>query len=155
MSLTTEDMVYRHAATKHQKRKQEEEPRQLRHKDESTLMAAAVVLSSDDSSGDDTPSEASTSYELHRQSSSTVPKCPLMSESSQPLPKHCIIDDPHFNAALDRTKTSTRQAMMIVSPALAVAVVDVSQLSLSRTSLMEARKASREALAANYEVEAT
>ena len=37
---------------------------------------------------------------------------------------------------------------MIVTPALAVAGVDVSKLSLSRTSLMEARKSSRETLAA-------
>jgi len=77
---------------------------------------------------------------------STTPKRTL-SESSQPLPKRCIIDDPFFNAALDRTKTSTRQAMMIVTPALAVAGVDVSKLSLSHTSLMEARKASRKTLA--------
>jgi len=44
MSMTTEDVVYRHAAAKYQKHKQEEEPRQLRHKEESTLTAAAVVL---------------------------------------------------------------------------------------------------------------
>ena len=87
------------------------------------------------------------SYEPHCQSNSTTPKRPL-SESSQPLPTRCIIDDPLFNAALDRTKTSTRQAMMIVTPALAVAGVDVSKLSLSWTSLMEAHKASRETLAA-------
>jgi len=159
MSMTTEDMVFRHAAAKYQKRKQEEERRRLRHKEESTLMAAAVVLSSDDSSDDNSASEASTSYEPDRQSNSTVSKRPL-SESTQPLPKRpkrCIIDDLLFNAALDRTKTmmiidnddnDERQAMMIVSPALAVAGVDVSQLSLPRTSLMEARKASRETLAA-------
>ena len=140
-------MVFRHAAAKYQKRKQEEERRKLQHKEESTLTAAAVVLSSDESSGDDSPGEASASCEPYRQSNSTALKRPL-SESSQPLPKRCIIDDPLFNAALDRTKTSTRQAMMIVTPALAVAGVDVSKLSLSRTSLMEARKSSRETLAA-------
>ena len=37
---------------------------------------------------------------------------------------------------------------MIVTPALALARVDVSKLSLSRTSLMEAHNASRETLAA-------
>ena len=85
MSMTTEDMVFRHAAAKYQKRKQEEERRRLRHKEESTLMAAAVVLSSDDSSDDNSASEASTSYEPDRQSNSTVSKRPL-SESTQPLP---------------------------------------------------------------------
>jgi len=38
--------------------------------------------------------------------------------------------------------------MMIVTPALAAAGIDMSQLSLSRTSLMEARNASRKTLAA-------
>ena len=53
------------------------------------------------------------------------------------------------SSALDRTRTTTRQAMMIVTPALAAAGVDVSQLSLSRSSMMEARNVARESLAAN------
>ena len=67
---------------------------------------------------------------------------------SESLPKRCILDDPLFNAALDRTKTTTRQAMMIVTPALAAAGIDVNRLSLSRSSLMDARTSSREKLAA-------
>jgi len=64
------------------------------------------------------------------------------------LSKRCIIDDPQFNAALDRTQTTTRQAMMIVTPALLASGVDVNQLSLSRSSLQRSRNSSREILAA-------
>ena len=146
MSMTTEDMVYKQAAASYQKRKQESERRYLRHKEESTSTAAPVdVVLADDSSEDDSPSESS--YEPPRPLNIT-PKRRLLSDPNQPLPKRCILDDPLFNAALDRTRTSTRQAMMIVAPALAVAGVDVSRLTLSRTSLTEARKASRETLAA-------
>jgi len=86
-------------------------------------------------------------YLFFSRSDITTPKRPS-SQSTEPLPKRCILDNPLFNAALDRTQTTTRQALLIVTPALAAAGVDVGQLSLSRTSLMEARNASRETLAA-------
>jgi len=149
MAMTREDKSYRQAAAKYHTRKQEENHRHQQHKAESTSKAAAAILSSDNSSGKDFPNEPSASYEPRCQPNITTPKRQLLdSEPSQPLPKRCILDDPLFNAALDRSRTLTRQAMMIVTPALAAAGIDMSQLSLSRTSLMEARNASRKTLAA-------
>ena len=48
----------------------------------------------------------------------------------EPLQKRCIIENPAFNSALDRTKTSTRKGIIIVVPALVAAGVDVNQLTL-------------------------
>lgn len=66
----------------------------------------------------------------------------------KPLARRCIIDNPLFNAALDRTQTTTRKAMLIVAPALAAVGFDVKQLSLSQSSLKTARNSSREIFAA-------
>lgn len=63
--------------------------------------------------------------------------------SSQTLCRHCLTDDPLFNAALDRTQTTIQNTMMIVAPALAALGVDMKQLSLSRTSLMCALSTTR------------
>ena len=167
MAMTSEDMDFKRAAGKYQKCKQEEESRHLRHKAESTSkLAAAIVFSSDESSDESSAIDyprlrgpSTSAYLYHRDGNHhpnmTTRKRPFPAEPSRseptesvPLPKRCILHDPLFNAALDRTKTSTRQAMLIVTPALAAAGVDVGQITLSRTSLMEGRKASREALAA-------
>ena len=50
---------------------------------------------------------------------------------SEPQPKRCITDNPLFNAALDRTRISTRQAMTTVTLVLAAARIDVIQLSVT------------------------
>ena len=155
MSMTTEDLNYRRSAAKYLKRKQQEEQRRQRQSQEaestdSTQSLIATDLSSDDSSlsSDENPSLFEQEIVPSSSSYITTPKR-RPSESCEPLPKRCIVDDPLFNAALDRTKTTTRQAMMIVTPALAAAGVDVTQISLSRSSLMEARNSARESLAAN------
>ena len=67
--------------------------------------------------------------------------------SYNPLQKRCIIENPAFNSELDRTQTSTRKGIIIVMPALAAAGVDVNQLTLSRSSMIDARNKSRELLA--------
>ena len=64
------------------------------------------------------------------------------------MPRHSIIDDPLFNAALAKTQTSTHRAVMIVVPAPTAAGVNVDKLSRSHTSLMHSRNNSREILAA-------
>ena len=51
-----------------------------------------------------------------------------------------------FNASLDRTNTSSRQAMHIVAPALVAAGVDLQSITLSTISLHEARKDAGEAI---------
>src|ERR1700743_1324315 len=49
MSMTSEDMNYRHAVAKSQKRKQEQERRYQRHASVSAASASTVILTSDDS----------------------------------------------------------------------------------------------------------
>ena len=162
MGMTSEDMYFKRAAGKYQKRKrkQEEESRHLRHKAESTSTSVAAVVFSSDESSDESSAidfprlrEPSTSAYLYDRDGDhhpnmTTRKRPFPAEPSRseptesmPLPKRCILHDPLFNAVLDRTKTSIRQAMLIVMPALAAAGVDVGQITLSRTSVMEGRKA--------------
>ena len=74
---------------------------------------------------------------------------PPQGSSNKPLPKRCVIEDPAFNSALDRTQTSTRKAIMIVMPNLAAAGVDTNQLTLSLSTMMDARNESRELMTAS------
>ena len=135
MAMTTEDMNYRHAVAKYRKRKEEEHVRQERYEAQSReAVATTVVLTSDDSDEDSTLNQLQPSSSAHPTPQSarglqpiTTPKRQLC-QSTTPLAKRCVIDNPVFNAALDRTQTTTHQAMMIVTPALAAAKVDVSQL---------------------------
>jgi len=110
-------------------------------------MAAAIGVagfsseeSSDENLLDDQPSTSSS----QPQANSAAVQCSLY----EPPAKRCLLDNSLFNAAVDRTNISTQQAMMIVTPALAAAGVNVNKLSLSRSSMMEARNTSRETLAA-------
>ena len=64
------------------------------------------------------------------------------------MSKHYIIDGKVFNAAPDRTQISTRQAMMIITPAFTAAGVHVDELSLSRASFVQAQYGSYEVVAA-------
>ena len=142
MSMTTEDKTYTKAVGKYRKRKEKQEKRLQRYQENLNSSSLTVAFSSDDS-----VDEPSAPYNDGCSSGINTSKRPLSGTEHNPLPKRCIIDDPHFNAALDRTRTSTRQAMMIVTPALSAAGIDVSQLALSRTSLMGARNVARETLA--------
>ena len=143
MVMSNEDLNYRKAAAKHKKRKQDEECRHQRHTAELAQASATVEFS--------LPSESSSNKD---DVSLDQPYCPTAKRKKNKqstalsLAKRCIIDDSLFNAALDRTRTSTRHAMMIVTPALQAAGIDVDQLSLSRSSLMKARNNSHEVVAA-------
>ena len=61
----------------------------------------------------------------------------------QKIARRCLVDDPLFVASLDRTQTTSRQAMNIVTPALMAGGVDVLKLILCRTSLDIARRGAR------------
>lgn len=143
MVMTTEDMNFRQAAAKYIRRQKDEENRQVRHlqqKAEPSHSGTAESLAVHNSSSD----EEDDGDKLFKPAIRA--KRPLLNQSL-PVSKRRIIENPQFNAALDRTGTTSRQAMMIVTPALAAAGVDVNEFTLSRTSLMQARNESREALA--------
>jgi hypothetical protein len=57
--------------------------------------------------------------------------------------KRRLLDDPLFVASLDRTKTTLREAMHIVTPALQAVGVNVDELTLSATSMHRSRKLKR------------
>ena len=77
--------------------------------------------SSDDNSNSDTSqTQKAFTCQKHSQHSTLA-----TSQLSIRLSKHCILDNQLFNAALDRTKTTPQQAMMIVTPALAAIGMDV------------------------------
>ena len=78
--------------------------------------------------------------------SAVIPPLETLELSCPNLEKRCIIDNALFNASLDRTNTTPRQAMHIVAPALVAAGVDLQSITLSTTSLYEARKDTREAI---------
>ena len=146
MVMTTEDIKYRTATEKYLKRKQDEQRRKQQHEQELPLATTAHAdVSSNSSSSEEENSVRDQTYKGNRGGMASKRRA-----RNQQLPKakRRILDDPSFNAALDRTQTSSRQAMMIVTPALAAAGVDVDELSLSRSSLMRARNDSREMLAA-------
>ena len=117
MSMTTEDKTYTKAITKYRRRKEEQEKLHQRHHANLNSSSLTVTFSSDDS--DDSVDDNSAPYDDGCPSTIKTSKRPLSGTEHhhRPLPKakRCIIDDPHFNAALDRTRTSVRQAMMIVT----------------------------------------
>ena len=72
----------------------------------------------------------------------------LQKKSRQKQPTKCsLIDDSPFVASLVRTKTSSRQAMHIVSPALRVYVgVGIESMSLSSSTIHRVRRVARKTL---------
>lgn len=59
------------------------------------------------------------------------PATPTSSAADSVPKRRRLVDDPLFVSSLDRTKTTPREAMHIVAPALKAAGVDIDTLSLS------------------------
>ena len=131
-------MNYRKPPAKYKKHEQDKECRHQRHTAELAQTSAAVefCLSSESSSNENDAS-------LHQPYCSATKHENTTQSTSLSLAKRCTIDDSLFKAALDKTRTSTRQAIMIVTPALQAAEIDVDQSPLSRSSLMQAHNNSR------------
>jgi Tfp pilus assembly major pilin PilA len=65
----------------------------------------------------------------------SIQTTPSTSHSNQ-TPKQCrLIDDPLFVASLDRTKTTPREAMHIVAPALKAVGIDIDEVTISTSSI--------------------
>jgi len=75
-----------------------------------------------------------------------IPATPT-SSATDSMTKKTPSDDPLFVSSLDRTKTTPREAMHIVAPALKAAGVDIDTLSLSTSSMYRARKTVHKSLA--------
>ena len=61
--------------------------------------------------------------------------------------KRCLVDDALFVASLDRTRTTPREAMHIITPALKAVGIAVDDITLSSSSIYRARKTVRVSLA--------
>lgn len=104
-------------------------------------------ISSTTSTDDELNVSDSEISQYHRQlskpvsaSASSTPISIASKAATSKLNRRRLIDNPLFVASLDRTKTTPREAMHIVAPALKAVGVDVDELTLCTTSLYEARK---------------
>lgn len=157
MTMGHEDTEFRLKEQKKMQRKLEETRRTEKAK-ETQAMAETVTIVTDDEENpiptssltDDEFSEIS---QYHRRQttphSATIsapasdtyddnPITPITATSK--FNRRRLIDNPLFVSSLDRTKTTPRQAMHIVAPALQAVGVNVDKLTLCTTSLYEARK---------------
>ena len=149
MLMTSEDLMYKKAVVKNRKRKLEEKRRFEQHKESKiistdTLMDCSSDYSLDENSDCDMSIQTQKAFNRPNNSKhSTMGTSHLLITIS----KCCILDNQLFHAALDQTKITPRQAMMVVTPALAAIGIDVNKLTFLCSSLMEARTTSRESLA--------
>ena len=148
MSMSTEDTNFIRSAEKRLKRKLSEQQRQAAASEPCTPSEPNLTDSTVSEGESSATDDEDTLSKLHRTRIINVSR-PPQGSSYEPLPKRCVIEDPAFNSALDRTQTSTRKAIMIVMPALAAAGLDVNQLTMSRSTMMDARNESRELMAAS------
>jgi len=151
MTIDKEDLDFKQREERRQRRQVEEERRR-----EIALKEAAAVFSVADLSdeGDDEIEAQSLQFsgsyendpddEFVGKTKRSIPATPTSSTATK---KRRLVDDPLFVSSLDRTKTTPREAMHIVAPALRAAGVDIDTLSLSTSSIYRARKTVRTSLA--------
>ena len=153
MEIGQEDTEFKEREGKRQQRQQEEMNRiEKAKKDAAVVCNSSYVASTDESDQEINtnrhecdPEIPISKYHLNKipqsQSSPT-----LSFTSENPLKKRRLVDDPLFLASLDRTKTTSREAMHIVAPALKAVGVDIDSISLSTSTIHRARKVARKTL---------
>jgi hypothetical protein len=152
MVMSGEDKLFRMAAEKRQKRKIEEIKRQeneeQRLKEMSRSHTGFTSAEMEETKEDHEVTEEED--EEHRDGKRVKYPCDWVNsqpQAPQPMPsKRALLQDPAFIASLDRTGTSVRKAMHIVAPALKAVGVDLSDVSLSTTSIYVARKKGRDTI---------
>jgi hypothetical protein len=150
MVMTGEDKIFKKQFEKKEKREFEQTRRE--EKEQARKMEAIASAISMGETGTSTPDdlqddEAYEVSEYHK-------KCIVAPGTSNDPPKkilkldkRCVIKDPMFVASLDRTVTSSREAMYIIAPALKAAGIQMDEITLSKTSIHEARIGARKSLA--------
>ena len=150
MAIGCEDVGFRLKSERAAKRRYQQEQRNMAAIAYSSNQQSIVFSSStDDTSSDDSEPESPakvTSYHWNQ----LVPSQEIGNEGPSSVDcsskKRCLLTDSLFLASLDRTKTSLRQAMHVVTPALTATGVDVNALTFSRTSLHRSRISGRETI---------
>ena len=164
MTIGKEDTEFQEREAKRQRRQTEVHRREKALKEAADASALITVDPSDDEAEiqvlntstsnfnqeknkDDSDAEELSISKYHL--CSTVKQHNLPTTSSSTLKKRHLVEDPHFIASLDRTKTTPRQAMHIVAPALKAVGVDIDAMSLSTSTIYRARKTVRKSLVQN------
>ena len=151
MMMTQEDLEFKRREERRQKRVRDELKRQEKAK-QSTEMTVAVEgfgegdLEESDKDGDGDAEFADIS-KYHRYKNIPSTDVEEAAADKPKLQKRCIVDDELFVASLDRTNTTPYEAMHIVAPAFKAAGVDVSDITLSTSSIYRARKKARQSIA--------
>lgn len=160
MTIDKEDLDFKEGEDKRQRRRVEETRRRETALREAAAVCCVVSLSDEEDNEIEAQSlQISGRYEID-QDDELVAKYRCCSTEKRPIPatptssatdsmtkKRRLVDDPLFVSSLDRTKTTPREAMHIVAPALKAAGVDIDTLSLSTSSMYRARKTVRRSLA--------
>ena len=151
MIMTGEDLQFKKREEKRQKRQGEEMMRiekEQEAKKQMVMNPNEVLDDSSQSTGEESANDDEP-VEINKYFSKQI-DTPETSGATTPmtmkLDKRCIVEDPLAAASLDRTGTTPREAMHIIGPALKAAGVPVSRLTLSTTSLYEARRTVRKSI---------
>ena len=142
MLMTSQDLMYKKAVVKYRKRMLEEKRRFEQHKESKIISTDTLVDCNSDFSSLDENSDCDISIQTQKafnRPNNSKHSTMGTSHLSITIFKRCILDNQLFHAALDQTKITPRQAMMVVTPALAAIGIDVNKLTFSRSTLMEAR----------------
>ena len=165
MTIGPEDIEFKEREEKRQRRKTEEGRRQEKAQKEAAHLSSSNFSNPSDqaeeihsvkmssSSDNDPDAEELSISKYHVRTVRSTEKRPVQlaatTQSSVPhteLKRRRLVDNPFFVASLDRTKTTPREAMHIVAPALKAAGVDIDTMSLSTSTIYRARKSVRKSL---------
>ena len=149
MAIGQEDTEFQEREVKRQRRQAEETRRRERALNEAANVTVVdprdvkedIHDANTSSTSDEDPDAEETSFsEYHLHSTKKHHNPPPSSRTNKQLTKRCLVDDPLFVASLDRTKTTPREAMHIVAPALKAAGVDIDTMTLSTSTIYRSRK---------------
>lgn len=161
MIIGAEDTEYHSRAAKLLKRKQNEIDREERERKRRQIFDASMIDQREDADLKESVSDEDEEVQSGNEDSDDfcLPKhaCKPSTAgcddsdnnavSEVKTKKRALLDDPVFIASLDRTRTTPRQAMHIVAPALKAAGVNLDEVSLSTTSIYRSRKEVRKQIA--------
>ena len=160
MFIDKEDLDFKEREEKRQRRRAEEVRRRETALKEVSEVSSVVDLSYEEDDEIDASSlkisgryekdpddESVGKYHHYSTRKHPITVTPTSSATDSATKRRRLIDNPLFVASLDRTKTTTREAMHIVAPALKAAGVDLKTLSLSSSSIYRARKTVRRSTA--------
>jgi hypothetical protein len=158
MVMGTEDLEFKEREKKRVYRHFQEEHRKKKATEVKKYIKTRSVERNSDSEYEETGDEELLFSKYHQQKSKkivTLENHPIETLTKQnkilaPKP-HSVIDSSLFIASLDRTKTTSVQAMHIVGPVLKAVGIDIKDITLSASSIYRARKTIRKSIVQNIQ----